>query len=87
MAESPRTTRAVVVPNLGMSDVPIVLSVWLVPLGTRVSAGDRMVELLAGDAVVDVAAPDSGVFCRRLAEADEVVTVGQVLGTIKKHDG
>jgi pyruvate/2-oxoglutarate dehydrogenase complex dihydrolipoamide acyltransferase (E2) component len=70
-----------------MSGVPIVVSVWLVPLGTRVSAGDRLVELLAGDAVVDVSAPDSGVFCQRLAEVDEVVSIGQVLGAIKKHDG
>ena len=82
--ESDRVTRAILVPELGMPGVPIWVSVWLVPLGTRVSAGDRLVELVAGDAVVDVAAPDCGVFCQRLVEADEVVAVGQVLGAIKK---
>lgn len=84
MSESARAKRAIRVPDLGMPGVPIVVSVWLVPLGARVSAGDRLVELIAGDAVVDVAAPDSGVFCERLAEVDAVVAVGQDLGTIKK---
>ena len=87
MADAAKVTRAIRVPDLGMPGVPIVVSVWLVPLGTRVSAGDRLVELVAGDAVVDVAAPDSGVFCQRLVEVDEVVAVGQVLGALKKPAG
>ncbi len=84
MTESDRVPRAILVPDLGMPGVPILVSVWLVPLGARVSAGDRLVELVAGDAVVDVAAPDCGVFCQRSVEVDEVVAVGQVLGAIKK---
>ncbi|MHB0958414.1 MAG: biotin/lipoyl-containing protein [Pirellulaceae bacterium] len=77
-------TQAVMVPDLGLPDLAIVVGVWLVPLGARVSQGDRLVELLAGDAAVDLSAPISGVFCERCASEDQRVEPGQVLGRIKK---
>ena len=74
---------AVVVPDLGLPEVAIVVSVWLVPLGARVLPGDRVVELLAGDATVDLVAPVRGVFSQRHVLEDEQVVPGQVLGLIK----
>jgi pyruvate/2-oxoglutarate dehydrogenase complex dihydrolipoamide acyltransferase (E2) component len=76
---------AVVVPDLGLPEVAIVVSVWLVPLGAHVLPGDRIVELLAGDATVDLAAPVSGVFLQRHVLEDEQVVPGQVLGLIKSR--
>jgi pyruvate/2-oxoglutarate dehydrogenase complex dihydrolipoamide acyltransferase (E2) component len=74
-----------VVPDLGMTDVAWTVSVWLVPLGTHVVPGDRVVELLAGDATVDLAAPVRGVFWERYVLEDERVTPGQVIGLIKSR--
>jgi pyruvate/2-oxoglutarate dehydrogenase complex dihydrolipoamide acyltransferase (E2) component len=73
-----------VVPDLGMPGIPIILTVWLVPLGAHVTEGDRVVELLAGDATVDVAAPLSGVLSERRVREDELVVTGQVLGSIRR---
>jgi pyruvate/2-oxoglutarate dehydrogenase complex dihydrolipoamide acyltransferase (E2) component len=74
---------AIIVPDLGLPGVSILVSVWLVPLGTAVSAGERLVELLVGDAIVDLAAPADGVLRERVVLEDEPVEVGQVLGWIK----
>jgi pyruvate/2-oxoglutarate dehydrogenase complex dihydrolipoamide acyltransferase (E2) component len=74
-----------VVPDLGMPAVGIVVSVWLVPLGASVKPGDRVVELLAGDATVDLVSPVNGVFWERHVPEDEPVVPGQVLGLIKSR--
>jgi pyruvate/2-oxoglutarate dehydrogenase complex dihydrolipoamide acyltransferase (E2) component len=75
---------AVTVPDLGLPGAAIIVGVWLVPLGAHVVQGDRLVELLVGDAAIDLSAPVSGVFCDRRAMEDERVEPGQVLGLIKK---
>jgi pyruvate/2-oxoglutarate dehydrogenase complex dihydrolipoamide acyltransferase (E2) component len=71
------------VPDLGLPAVAISVSVWLLPLGARVLPGDRIVELLAGDATVDVAAPVGGVLAQRRVREDEQVVPGQVLALIR----
>ena len=53
-------------PDLGIDDARLTLSVWLVPLGATVTAGDRVVEILAGEAVVAAVAG----YRVRLAVAD-----------------
>ncbi|MBM4092932.1 MAG: biotin attachment protein [Planctomycetes bacterium] len=73
----------IAVPDLGLADVPMTLSVWLVPLGTQVIAGDRIVEILAGDVTVDLAAPMTGVLVDVLVREDDLVRPGQVLGLIE----
>lgn len=75
---------ALVVPDLGLqADEPITLSVWLVSLGEAVSAGDRVVELLAGEMTVDLPSPCAGELVRRLIAVDEPVTPGTVLGYVR----
>jgi len=78
----PDGMHAVVVPDLGMPAVTITLSVWLVPLGARVESGERIVELLAGDATVDLAAPVGGILSDRRVAEDELVASGQVVAYI-----
>jgi len=75
--------RQIVVPDLGLDDVPIRLSVWLVRRGQRVEAGEPVVEILAGPATVDLSAPDDGVLAEKLVGEDEAVEVGQALGVIR----
>lgn len=71
----------VVVPELGVAG-PVTVSLWLVRRGARVLAGDRVVELLAGAATVDLEAPVAGTVVAQLADEDESVRPGTVLAEI-----
>jgi pyruvate/2-oxoglutarate dehydrogenase complex dihydrolipoamide acyltransferase (E2) component len=69
-------------PELGLGDTGVVVSAWLAPRGAAVVAGDRVVELLAGDVTVDISAPASGVLIEQRIAEDEPVSAGHVLGVI-----
>ena len=70
-------------PDLGLDDQPITLSGWLVPRGARVAAGERVAEILAGPATVDLPSPVDGVLVQKLVDVDEPITVGQPLGVME----
>jgi pyruvate/2-oxoglutarate dehydrogenase complex dihydrolipoamide acyltransferase (E2) component len=76
----------VVLPELGLTGVPILVSVWLVPRGAEVVEGDRLVEILAGSATVDLPAPASGRLARICAAEDEEVSPGAVLAIIEEPE-
>jgi 2-oxoisovalerate dehydrogenase E2 component (dihydrolipoyl transacylase) len=67
------------VPELGLGPIRLVLSLWLVPEGGRVAAGDRVVELLADGVTIDLDAPVTGRLVARLVDEDEPLAVGTVL--------
>ncbi|MCH8047293.1 MAG: biotin/lipoyl-binding protein [Planctomycetes bacterium] len=73
-------------PELGMGEIPITVSLWLVEPGERVIEGDRVVEILAGAATVDLPAPTSGVLVEVLVDEDDRVKAGQTLGYIEPED-
>jgi pyruvate/2-oxoglutarate dehydrogenase complex dihydrolipoamide acyltransferase (E2) component len=68
-----------VVPDLGIRGVPLAVSLWLVPPGAAVMAGDRVVELVAGAVTVDLEAPVAGRLVAQLADEDEPVSAGRVV--------
>jgi pyruvate/2-oxoglutarate dehydrogenase complex dihydrolipoamide acyltransferase (E2) component len=68
-----------VVPDLGTGPIPVTVSLWLVPRGASVLAGDRVVELVAGGVTIDLEAPVSGRLVSQLADEDEVVVTSRVL--------
>ena len=70
-------------PDLGLDDLEIVASMWLVEVGAEVSEGDRVLEVLAGNITVDISAPASGIFAEALVWEDEKLTTGQVLAIIE----
>ena len=70
-------------PDLGLDDQPITLSMWLVPRGAQVTAGERVAEVLAGPATVDLPSPVDGILIERLVDEDERITVGQALAVIE----
>jgi len=78
--------RDIVLPDLGLGQSPIKVSLWLVSLGSHVYQGDPVVEVLAGNATVDLPAPASGVLAQKLVAEDEPAHVGQRLGVIEQHD-
>ncbi len=80
MTTPARPTRdRLIVPELGLGPAPLVLSLWLVPEGSRVSAGDRVVELLANGVTIDLEAPVSGRLVARLIDEDEPLATGTIL--------
>lgn len=83
--EPPRDDAAiarVLVPDLGIDGVPMVLSSWLVPEGSAVEEGERIVEILAGGVTVDLAASATGRLVRVFVDEDDAVMPGTVVGEI-----
>ncbi len=70
-------------PELDLDDQPITLSAWLVPRGACVAAGERVAEVLAGPATIDLPSPVDGVITKRLVDEDEPIRVGQPLAVIE----
>lgn len=68
-----------VVPDVGTGPVPVAVSLWLVPTGAAVLAGDRVLELIAGGATIDLEAPVAGRLVVQLVDEDQVVSVGTVV--------
>ncbi len=72
-----------ILPELGIDDQPIVVSLWLIEEGSRVEAGDQVLEVLAGAATVDLPAPADGRLVETLVAEDEPLRVGQRLAVIE----
>jgi pyruvate/2-oxoglutarate dehydrogenase complex dihydrolipoamide acyltransferase (E2) component len=75
-----------IVPDLGLGDQPMTLSLWLVRPGARVARGQPIVEIAAGPATVDLPSPADGVLVEMLVDEDEPVAVGQPLAVIESDD-
>jgi pyruvate/2-oxoglutarate dehydrogenase complex dihydrolipoamide acyltransferase (E2) component len=74
---------AVILPDLGTGpDVPIVISYWFASPGELVWEGERLVEVLAGPATVDVPAPTTGRLVEIRGQEDDRVEPGAVLAVI-----
>ena len=75
---SPPPRERLVVPECGL-DVPLVVAVWLVPEGATVTAGDRVVQLVAGGVTIDLEAPVTGRLVSCLVDEDDAVAAGGIL--------
>ena len=74
-----------ILPDLGIDEMPIVASLWLVDPGSRVAAGDPLLEVLAGPATVDLPASADGVLVETLVNEDDSLVVGQRLAVIESE--
>ena len=70
-------------PDLGLDDQPMTVSLWLVAPGEWVAAGEPLVEVLAGSALVDLPAQADGVLAEALVDEDEPIRPGQRLAVIE----
>jgi pyruvate/2-oxoglutarate dehydrogenase complex dihydrolipoamide acyltransferase (E2) component len=77
----------IVVPDLGLGETPVTLSLWLVPQGSNVLEGDRVVELATNPATVDLLAPVAGQCVRQFVDEDTIVFPGMVIAEILPEDG
>jgi 2-oxoglutarate dehydrogenase E2 component (dihydrolipoamide succinyltransferase) len=75
------------VPPLGESLVDAVVGQWLKGEGDEVSRGDTLVELETDKVNLDVAATENGVLTNISKQEGDVVTVGELLGTIAEGAG
>lgn len=75
--------RPLILPDLGLADILVRTSLWLVPRGSFVREGDRVLELLAGEVTFDVVSPATGVLCAQNTEEDDIVCEGQILGHVR----
>ena len=71
-----------ILPDLGLDEQPVTVSLWLVERGSRVAEGDPVLEVLCGCATIDLPAPADGVLIAALVEEDDRLQVGQRLGVI-----
>ena len=78
----PARRHELVLPDLGMGDVPVAASVWLVEMGAAVTEGDRLLEVVAGSATVDLPSPASGTLSEVLVSEDEPLEIGQILAIV-----
>ncbi|MDX1944707.1 MAG: lipoyl domain-containing protein [Pirellulaceae bacterium] len=73
-------------PDFDLGATPIVLVTWHASIGKRVVEGDRLVEVLAGEVTIDLAAPATGRLIERHAAVDDRLRVGQLLAVIEPED-
>lgn len=74
-----------IMPDLGLGQMPIVTTLWLVNAGSEVSEGDRLLEIVCGVATVDLPSPASGVLLSQLVGEDQTVTPGQALAVVEER--
>jgi pyruvate/2-oxoglutarate dehydrogenase complex dihydrolipoamide acyltransferase (E2) component len=72
-------------PDLDVAPTPVIASLWLVDPGESVVEGDRVIEVLAGEATIDLPAPTTGVLVRVLVDEGERLEVGQLLGIFESE--
>src|SRR5687768_15202584 len=75
------------VPPLGESLVDAIVGQWLKSEGDQVSRGETIVELETDKVNLDVTAPEDGVLSKIDRGEGDVVTVGELLGTVAEGSG
>jgi pyruvate/2-oxoglutarate dehydrogenase complex dihydrolipoamide acyltransferase (E2) component len=73
----------ITMPDLGLGDESVTVSLWLVDVGSAVSRGDRLLEVAADGVTVDIPAPATGTLLATAVHEDDHVTPGMRLGTIE----
>ena len=70
-------------PDLDLPGTTVTACSWHAAVGSRVVEGDRLLEVLAGEVTVDLAAPASGKLVQRCVEIDEQLQINQLLAVIE----
>jgi pyruvate/2-oxoglutarate dehydrogenase complex dihydrolipoamide acyltransferase (E2) component len=73
----------VILPNLGIDDQSVTLSVWLVKKGAQIGQGEPVVEVLCGGVTVDLPAPADGILVQKLVAEGASISPGQPLATLE----
>ncbi len=76
------TVEYLTLPELGLGDRPIVLSLWLLKSGARVAEDEPVVEVMSDGVTVDLPSPADGVLVKKLVADGQRLAVGQRLAAI-----
>lgn len=71
----------IVVEDLGGAEEGV-FAVWLKEQGETVTAGEPIAEVMTDKVNVEIEAPAAGILTERQVDAEDNVTLGQVIGTI-----
>lgn len=74
------------VPELGVAESRLSVGLWLVPRGGLVREDEPLVEILAGEALVDIASPWEGKLSEIRVGEDQPTRTGDVLGIVVSED-
>lgn len=75
----------ITMPDLDLGGESVVVSSWLVDVGSIVLRGDRLLEVAADGVTVDIPSPASGTLRAATVYEDDRVTPGMQLGSIESH--
>ena len=78
----PNHQHPLTLPDFDLPGATVTATAWLVPLGARVVEGDRVLEILAGEATIDLPSPATGTLAQRCVEIDDPLEIGQLLAII-----
>lgn len=78
--------RSLRLPDLGLGDQPVVLSMWLAKRGARIAEGDPVVEVMADGVTIDLPSPVDGILVEKHAGDGDILVPGQRLATIEESD-
>ena len=81
------TSVQITMPQMGESVTEGTVLGWLKQVGDRVEADEPLVEVSTDKVDAEIPAPAAGTLVKILAEADETVQVGSVLGEIEPDGG
>jgi pyruvate/2-oxoglutarate dehydrogenase complex dihydrolipoamide acyltransferase (E2) component len=70
-------------PDIDLPGVPVIVSAWHAKAGQRVIEGDRLIEIVAGDVVIDLSAPATGILVEQCVKIDDRPALGQLLARIQ----
>jgi pyruvate/2-oxoglutarate dehydrogenase complex dihydrolipoamide acyltransferase (E2) component len=73
-------------PDLGLGEEPIRLTVWHATRGSLVERGEPILEVTSGAVTIDLPAPASGLLAERLAGEDDLLQPGDPVAIIE-NDG
>jgi pyruvate/2-oxoglutarate dehydrogenase complex dihydrolipoamide acyltransferase (E2) component len=80
--DTPSSGGEVYLPELDLGNMPHVVTSWFASEGQRVVAGDRLLEVTAGDVTVDISATANGTLSHRCVHLDDRLCAGQLLARI-----
>lgn len=73
-------------PDLGLADRPVEVSLWLVDIGSPVTTGDRLLEILTPNATIDLPSPATGILTEQCVGESDLLQIGQILGYIDEQE-
>jgi len=74
---------SLIMPQLDLPHHTATVCLWHRSCGRQVDFGEPLIEVVAGEVLIDIPAPATGVLAEKYVQNDDVVSGGQLLGIIE----